>query len=385
MSVTSARGFKAFGVSAGIKLDGDLDVALVTADRPAAAAGVFTTSITAAPPVTISRDRLRAGTAQAIVVNSGCANAGTGEAGREDALAVGRTLAVALDFDPARVLMCSTGPIGTRLPVDRVERAIPALVAGLGATEEHGESAARAILTTDSHPKQASVTVGPGFVGGMAKGAGMIRPDMATMLALITTDLDVEPGMLAHVLRTVTEVTFNCLNVDGCQSTNDSVIVLASGASGYRPRQAELHDGLLEVCGLLTRQMAADAEGAGKVVEIHVGGAASDRDARRLAMAVADSALVRASFFGADPNWGRILAALGVAGVAFDPLSVSISYEGVEVCRAGTSVPFDDPALSAQLKGDFRVEIGVGTGPGTVRVITTDLTPDYVRFNGDRS
>ncbi len=385
MSVTSARGFKAFGVSAGIKLDGDLDVALVTADRPAAAAGVFTTSITAAPPVTISRDRLRAGTAQAIVVNSGCANAGTGEAGREDALAVGRTLAVALDFDPARVLMCSTGPIGTRLPVDRVERAIPALVAGLGASEEHGEAAARAILTTDSHPKQASVTVGPGFVGGMAKGAGMIRPDMATMLALITTDLEVEPGMLARALRTVTEVTFNCLNVDGCQSTNDSVIVLASGASGYRPRQAELHDGLLEVCGLLTRQMAADAEGAGKVVEIHVGGAASDRDARRLAMAVADSALVRASFFGADPNWGRILAALGVAGVAFDPSSVSISYEGVEVCRAGTSVPFDDPALSAQLKGDFRVEIGVGTGPGTVRVITTDLTPDYVRFNGDRS
>ncbi len=385
MSVTSARGFVAAGVSAGIKNGGALDLALVSAPRPVPAAGVFTTSITAAPPVEISRARLVSGRARAVLVNSGCANAGTGDGGRSDALATGDAVAVALQADPEEVLLCSTGPIGPRLPVDRIREVIPGLVAGQGVSGDHAAAAARAIMTTDSHPKEAVSSVGTGVIGGMAKGAGMLRPDMATMLAILTTDLAVSAADLARALREAVDLTFNCLDVDGCQSTNDSVIALASGASGYAPGEDELLEGLLDVCGRLARQRAADAEGATKVIDVCVNGAVSEADARRLALAVADSGLVRSSFYGADPNWGRVLAALGVAGAPFRPTAVSISYEGVEVCRGGMGVPVDEDALSSLLKGDFRLEISVGQGPGSAQIVTTDLTPEYVRFNGDRS
>lgn len=383
--VTAAAGFLANGVASGIKAGGAPDLSLVTASETVPAAAVFTRSLTAAPSVLLSRERVRSGRARAIVLNSGCANAGTGAAGLRASERMAASAAAALGSPAEDVLVCSTGPIGPVLPVDRIEAAMPVLVAGLGAGEAHGLAAATGIMTTDSVPKQAAAG-GDGYVvGGMAKGAGMIRPDMATMLSVLTTDAIADAEILRAVLRAAVASTFNCLNVDGCQSTNDTVILLASGASGVRPGVSDLADGVEAVCRDLARAMAADAEGASKVVTIRVSGAGSDAEARRLGMATADSALVRSSFYGADPNWGRVFGALGVAGVALDPSLVSISYEGVEVCRAGVGVGVDEDALAARLEGDFAVGIVVGDGPGAAEIVTTDLTPDYVRFNGERS
>ncbi len=385
MSVTAAAGFRAAGIAAGIKAAGALDLALLAAARAVPAAAVFTTSLTAAAPVEVSRRRVAAGRARAVLLNSGCANAGTGTSGLDAAEATTAAVAAALACPPDEVLVCSTGPIGPVLPVGRMVGAVPALVASLGASRLDATAAAHAILTTDSHPKEA-VSGGHGWsVGGMAKGAGMIRPDMATMLAVLTTDAVAAPDVLVAALRRAVAVTFNCLDIDGCQSTNDTVILLASGDSGVSPAPAELEEAVETVCRFLAEEMAADAEGASKVVHIEISGAASLDDARRLGLAVADSALVRASFFGADPNWGRVFGALGVAGVPLEPDRISVAYEGVEVCAGGAGVPFDDDALSARLGGDFAVSIRVGDGPGSVVVVTTDLTPDYVRFNGDRS
>lgn len=385
MSVTSASGFLAAGVASGIKANGALDLALVAAAAPAVAAGVFTRSLTAAPPVHLSRERAATGRARAIVINSGCANSGTGAAGLQAAMAMADAVAAALGCPTGEVLVCSTGPIGENLPIPKISAAAPALVAALSGSDAGGESAARAIMTTDSRPKQASLAVGGAVIGGMAKGAGMIRPDMATMLAVITTDAVVDAGELASALSEAVDVTFNCLNVDGCQSTNDSVIALASGSSGVVLAAETLRRAMTDVCRSLARQMAEDAEGATKVVTLKVSGAASDADARKLGMVVADSALVRSSFFGADPNWGRILSALGVAGVQFDPNAVVIRYEEDLVCSGGVGVDFDDDALALRLKGDFNVEISVGDGAGRAEVVTTDLTPEYVRYNGARS
>lgn len=385
MSVVAAQGFLASATHGGVKTGGQLDMSLVVATRPAVAAAVFTRSLTAAPPVRLSRRRVQSGHAQAVLLNSGCANAGTGEAGLQDAVDVSRSVSDLIPCEPDDVLVCSTGPIGSRLPVAAMSQAIPTLVRGLGNSDRHAVEAATGILTTDSRPKQATRTVGEGVIGGMTKGAGMVRPDMATMLTVITTDLVVDAEMAAATLSAVTEVTFNCLNLDGCQSTNDTVILLASGMSGWQPDRGEFEKTMFDLCQDLGRQMAADAEGASKVVEIRVRGAESPAAGRRLGMAVADSALVRSSFYGADPNWGRILGALGVAGVLIDPDAITIGYQGVEVCRNGTGVDFDADELSRRLEDDFVIEIEVGEGPETISIFTTDLTPDYVRFNGDRS
>lgn len=385
MSVAAPRGFQANGLAAGIKPDGDLDLSLIVAAEPVPAAAVFTTSLTAAAPVEVTREHLGSRSARAVVVNSGAANAGTGPTGLDDARAMAAAVARELGCDETDVLVCSTGPIGGRLPIDRIIDAVPRLVAGLGDDAAHGQAAARGILTTDSVAKT-SVRTGDGWVvGGMAKGAGMIRPDMATMLAFLTTDAVAGPEDLAEALGAAVDVTFNALNIDGCQSTNDTVILLASGASGVQPSHGALAARIEGVCRDLADQMARDAEGASKVVAIEVSGAADDRSARRLGMAVADSALVRASFYGADPNWGRVLAALGASGEKFDPTALRIAYAEVAVCVAGHGAAFDGAAVSSLLTGDFTVSIVVGDGEGSAMVTTTDLTPEYVAFNGERS
>ncbi|MFP5333515.1 MAG: bifunctional glutamate N-acetyltransferase/amino-acid acetyltransferase ArgJ [Acidimicrobiia bacterium] len=385
MSVVVPAGFQAAGLAAGIKASGEFDMAMIAADRPVAAAGIFTTSRTAAPPVAVSRSHLADGAARAVVVNSGAANAGTGEAGRSDAFDMATVTAQALGCRPTDVLVCSTGPIGGRLPMDVIRPGIAQLASDLGTTERHGLAAARGIMTTDSVPKLASGEGDGWSIGGIAKGAGMVRPDMATMLAFLTTDAAVDAATLDRSLRLAADVSFNSLNIDGCQSTNDTVLLLASGDSGVSAEPEEFASILEEVCRSLALQMAADAEGASKVVTLEVTGAPDSRSARRLGMTVADSALVRSSFYGADPNWGRVLAALGVAGVDIEPTDIDIAYAGVTVCSAGVAVGFDEDVLVAHLKGDFAMEIRVGHGPGQARVVTTDLTPDYVVFNGERS
>jgi glutamate N-acetyltransferase / amino-acid N-acetyltransferase len=283
------------------------------------------------------------------------------------------------------VLVCSTGVIGTRLPMDVILAAVPGLVDDLDSTPGAGEAAAEGIMTTDSVPKQA-VAEGDGWViGGIAKGAGMIRPDMATMLAFLTTDAVIETDTMRPMLTEAVATTFNCLNIDGCQSTNDTVILMASGASGVEPDPELFASALEGVCADLALQMAIDAEGASKVVTIEVTGAATRGAARRLGMQVADSALVRSAFHGADPNWGRILGALGVAGVPLDQSQVNIRIEGTLVCSGGVAADYDDDAVSRLMTEGFEIEIEVGDGHGSATIVTTDLTPDYVRFNSDRS
>jgi glutamate N-acetyltransferase/amino-acid N-acetyltransferase len=269
--------------------------------------------------------------------------------------------------------------------MDRVAAAVPGLVARLGSDEDHARAAAEAILTTDSVPKQASVSIGPHRIGGMAKGAGMLRPDMATMLAVLTTDAALEAEPLSEILAAAVETTFNCLNVDGCESTNDTVVLLASGRSGPVADRAGFSAALAGVCRSLARAMAADAEGAFRVVTLRVSGTPDDATARGLGRAMADSPLVRAAFHGGDPNWGRLVAAMGASRLPFDPAAVAISYAGTAVAAGGVGVAFDGGVLAARLAGDFEISVVVGDGPGRAEVVTTDLTPDYVRFNSERS
>ena len=304
MSVTAAAGFSAAGVACGIKGAGALDLAIVFAERAVSAAGVFTSSTTAAAPVIVSREHLTSGTAQVIVINSGCANAGTGEPGLADARSTSREAAAAYGCPPEDVLVCSTGTIGPSLPVRRLVEGLPS---NLGKDGRSATAAAEAIMTTDSVSKQAAVRAGGYSIGGMAKGAGMIRPDMATMLAVITTDAVIGSVELQSALAAAVDVSFNSLNVDGCQSTNDSVLILASGESGIETGLDDFRQGLTDVCRNLAQQIAADAEGATRVVTVRVGGAADDEQARQIGKFLTDSALVRSSFYGGDPNWGKDL------------------------------------------------------------------------------
>jgi len=387
VSVTRPVGFRAAGVAAGIKEGGARDVALVVADEPAAVAAMFTVNRAAAAPVTISRAHVAAGpTGRAVVVNSGCANAGTGERGLAAAEAMAAAVADAVGCEPTDVVVCSTGPIGTYLPEDRIAEGIRSAAAVLGDDEASGVAAAEAIMTTDTVPKT-TVVVGDGFVvGGMAKGAGMVRPDMATMLAVLTTDAVVDPEVLDEALRTAVDRSFHALDIDGCASTNDTVAVLASGGSGIRPDPVEFIGALTAACVHLEEQLAADAEGASRVVVIEVTGAPDDATAREAGRAMADSALVRSAFYGGDPNWGRLLGALGASPVEFDPTRFSVWFAGVQVAADGEPVAYDETALLEVLAGgNFDVRVDLGAGTAAVPVITTDLTPDYVRFNGERS
>ena len=380
VSVTAAAGFVAGGVACGIKPEG-LDLALVDAGAAVPAAAVFTANTAAAPPVHLSRRHVADGSIRAVILSSGCANAATGAAGAEAASRTAAAVGAHLGCAPEEVVVCSTGPIGRVVPVDRIEHGLSILELG----PEGGGAAAHAILTTDSRPKEATLAAGGFTVGGMAKGAGMLRPDMATMLAVVTTDAVVAPAMLARVLRSAVDRSFNALDVDGCESTNDTVVLLASGAAGVAPAEEILAAAVESVCRDLARQMAEDAEGATRVVEIDLTGAADDTTALALARAVADSALVRASFYGADPNWGRVVAAMGAARLPFDPDAVAVAYAGMTVAEGGVDAGADHDLISSKLGGDFTVSVSVGSGPGRCTLLTTDLTPEYVRFNGERT
>jgi len=381
MSVTAAQGFIAGGTASGIKPDGSLDLALVDAGQPVAAAAVFTANTAAAPPVHLSRRHVADGSARAVVLTSGCANAATGAEGMAAAQRVAELVADQLGCEATDVIVCSTGPIGTVLPTDRVAEGLTRLKM----SREGAADAARAILTTDSRPKESTARGQGWVVGGMAKGAGMIRPDMATMLAVVTTDARLDSSALDRAFRRAVARSFNALDIDGCESTNDTVVLLASGMSGVQPDEEAFEEVLEKVCRDLARQMAEDAEGASRVVTIELTGAADDATALALARAIADSALVRSSFYGADPNWGRLLAAMGATRLPLDPDAVTIAYAGVVVADKGMDAGADADLLTERLEDDFIVSIRVGDGLGRCELLTTDLTPDYVAFNGERS
>lgn len=383
MSVTAPEGFVANGVASGIKPGGQPDLALVATDdgEPVPAAAVFTTNKAAAAPVDVTRSHLAttAGRAVAVVLNSGNANAATGAPGRACAEETCAMVAHGLGCAPSEVLVCSTGLIGIALPIDPIRRAVPGVVAGLRAEGAH--AAAVAILTTDTHAKEVVVR-GDGFsVGGMAKGAAMLSPHLATMLAVLTTDADVSAPGLHEALRSAVYSSFNALSVDGCTSTNDTVVMLASGRRG--PVSADAFtDALTWACVDLAEQMAADAEGATKLARVTVIGAASDAEARTAARKVADSLLVKCSLYGQDPYWGRVVSELGSAGTAFDPERVSVSYGEEVVCRDGVAASHDPTAVTehlAQAQISVTADLGLGTGTGTV--LTSDLTHGYVDEN----
>ncbi|MGQ0849895.1 MAG: bifunctional glutamate N-acetyltransferase/amino-acid acetyltransferase ArgJ [Actinomycetota bacterium] len=379
MTVSAVSGFSCSGLACGIKTGGGLDLALVLAAGGASAAGVFTKNSAAAAPVLLSRRRLGGGRLRAVILNSGCANAGTGAAGQAAVETVTAAAARLLSAPASEVVMCSTGPIGEQLPVEPIVSALPRLVASASASG--GDDAARAILTTDTRPKTVLVDRGGFRLGGMAKGAGMLRPDLATMLCVLTTDAPLPASSLAEALAGAVATTFNSMNVDGCESTNDTVLLLSSGTASPPPA-GSFDEALTEACRNLALQMAADAEGASRTVIIRVAGADDVAMARTVGRAIADSVLVRSSFYGGDPNWGRVLAAIGTCGI--DPAGISIAYDGVMVAEAGAGVPFAG-SLTERLRGDFTIDVRLGRGPGEAEIITTDLTPDYVRFNGGRS
>ncbi len=379
----------AAGVHCGIKDDPQaLDLALVATDpvRPVVAAGVFTSNRATAAPVQVTRAHLAAtgNRAAAVVLNSGNANAATGEAGRADAERTCALVATHLGCQVEEVLVCSTGLIGIPLPMDAIAPAIGPLVLARGAEADAARAAAQAICTTDTVVKEVLVD-GPGFtVGGMAKGAAMLAPDMATMLAVLTTDAVVaDPADLQLALQAAVDESFNTLSVDGCTSTNDTVLVLASGPDGDEPTDgAALEKALTTACVDLAAQMAGDAEGATKVVTVRVRGARSVDDARRAARKVAESQLVKCSLYGGDPYWGRVVSELGSSGAAFDPDLVSVAYGGVVVCRGGVAATPDGAALAAHMAGE-RIEItaDLGLGDSEASILTNDLTPGYIAEN----
>ena len=385
MSVTAPKGFVAAGVAAGIKASGDPDLSLVaTADGLAVpAAAVFTDNKMTAAPVLTSRAHLErtGGRAAAVILNSGNANAATGAPGRADAQAMCATTAQGLGCDPHEVLVCSTGLIGIPLPIDVILAGIPRAVAER--TPDGGAAAAEAIRTTDTHRKETLVPVGSSgaVVGGMAKGAAMLAPNMATMLAVLTTDAEAEPAQLQAVLRAAVSTSFNVLMTDACRSTNDTVIILASGAAGP-VAPGELAAAVGQACADLALQMAGDAEGATKVVKLTVSGAASDADAEAGARQIARSALCKCSWFGQDPYWGRLASELGSAGIDFDQERVSVAYGGTTVAAGGVTVAHDEAAVAAHMaQRHLAIDCHLGLGDGTFTVLTNDLTHEYIDEN----
>lgn len=395
MSVTAASGFVAGGLASGIKPSGAPDLAIVaTADHAAVTAtGVFTSNLVAAAPVQISRTSLHDGRAAAVVLNSGNANAATGEAGRRDALRMAELTAESLGCAPRDVLVCSTGLIGIPMPMEPVEAGIPKLAITLTADATGGAAAAQAILTTDTVRKETvqQVELAHGVVatiGGMAKGAAMLSPAMATMLAVLTTDAAVDPSTLRTMLASAVTNSFNSLIVDDCTSTNDTVLLLANGALGNEAitRSGRAYeafgDALAAACADLARQMAADAEGATKLATIMVRGARSAAEARTAARAVARSQLVQCSLYGNDPYWGRVLSEMGASGARFNPERVDISYQGIEVCHDGIAAPHDAAALAALMTAkEISIECDLRAGNGEATVTFTDLTHAYVDEN----
>jgi glutamate N-acetyltransferase/amino-acid N-acetyltransferase len=383
VSVTAAAGFRAAGVAAGLKASGSPDVALVVNDGPAkAAAAVFTANRIQAAPVVWSRQVLADGRVDAVVLNSGGANACTGPAGFGDTHRSAEHLASTLGVSATDVAVCSTGLIGERLPMDRLLAGIDAAALALSVTG--GADAAEAICTTDSVSKQTVQRIehseGQGWtVGGMAKGAGMLAPALATMLVVLTTDADVPADVLDATLRDACACTFDRIDSDGCMSTNDTVLLLASGASGVRPDPARFAAAVTAVCHDLAMQLLADAEGASKDIAISVVGAASEADALTAGRAVARNNLFKCAVHGEDPNWGRVLAAIGTTDAAFEPDAVSVAINDVWVCRDGAIG--DDRARVDMSGREVTVTVDLAAGEHAATVWTNDLTADYVHEN----
>ncbi|MFG2103913.1 bifunctional glutamate N-acetyltransferase/amino-acid acetyltransferase ArgJ [Micromonospora echinaurantiaca] len=385
MSVTVPRGFRAAGVAAGLKASGASDVALVVNDGPdAGVAGVFTANRVKAAPVLWTEQVVRGGVVRAVVLNSGGANACTGPAGFQDTHATAEHTAGALSAANARLMLgagevavCSTGLIGERLPMAALLSGVNKAVRGL--SRDGGASAAEAIMTTDTRPKTA-VARGSGWtVGGMAKGAGMLAPGLATMLCVLTTDAVAGPEVLDAALREACRVTFDRVDSDGCMSTNDTVLLLASGASGSTPGVAELTAAVTAVAHDLAQQLVADAEGATKQIAVEVVGAASEDDAVEVGRAVARNNLVKTALFGNDPNWGRILAAVGTTGAAFEPDRIDVAVNEVWVCRSGAAA---EDRSKVDLSGrDVTIRIDLHAGDAAATIWTNDLSHAYVHEN----
>ena len=389
--VTTPRGFRAAGISAGIKASGKPDLMLLVADAPAQVAAVFTTNRVVAAPVLVSQEHLArsGGLARAILVNSGCANACTGDVGMRDARAMAAGTATLVGCPIEQVLVASTGVIGVALPMDKLRSGMPAAFGALGA--DQGPAAARAIMTTDISPKEAAATISVGgreaSIGGMAKGAGMIEPMMATMLGFVTTDAAVPVALLDRALREAVDQSFNAITVDGDSSTNDCVLLLASGASGVTVDESSYRtfvDGLTAVCRELALAIVRGGEGATKLVTVNVTGAATAVEARQAAKVIANSLLVKTAIHGGDPNWGRLICAAGRAGVAFDASRAAVTMGSLVLFKDGQ--PHDElaPAAADYLKGtDLTIGVDLGSGSASSTVWTCDLSAEYVRINAD--
>ena len=384
--VTAPAGFRAAGIAAGIKASGNLDLALVFNEGPDYhAAGVFTRNQVKAAPVLWTQQVMTTGRLRAVILNSGGANACTGHQGFQDTHATAEAVAEALsdwgtETGAIEVAVCSTGLIGDRLPMDKVLSGVRDVVHDLAGGLSGGEEAARAIMTTDTVPKQVALHHGGNWtVGGMAKGAGMLAPSLATMLCAITTDAVADARALDAALRRAVALTFDRLDVDGSCSTNDTILLMSSGASEITPSQADLDDALLQVCGDLVAQLQADAEGVTKRVTITVTGAATENDALTVARVIARDSLVKTAMFGSDPNWGRVVAAVGMAPVRLDPDRITVSFNDFPVCVDGVGAP---GARTVDLSGPYihmTVDIGVGSEQASIR--TTDLSHGYVEEN----
>jgi glutamate N-acetyltransferase / amino-acid N-acetyltransferase len=384
--VTAPAGFRAAGIAAGIKASGARDLALVFNEGPDyAAAGVFTRNKVKAAPVLWTQQVLATGHLRAVILNSGGANACTGPGGFQDTHATAEAVAAALsdwgtETGAIDVAVCSTGLIGDRLPMDAVLAGVRQIVQDMAGGLSGGDEAAQAIMTTDTVPKKVALHHPDDWtVGGMAKGAGMLAPSLATMLCVLTTDAVAEPAALDRALRRAAARTFDRLDVDGCCSTNDTVLLLASGASGITPSQADLDEAVLQVCDDLCAQLQADAEGVTKRVTVTVTGAGSEDDALTAARVIARDSLVKTAVFGSDPNWGRVLAAVGMAPIALEPDRIMVSFNGSPVCIDGVGAP---GAREVDLSGaDIDVTVDLGVGDASAAIRTTDLSHGYVEEN----
>lgn len=378
MSVTAAKGFTAAGIAAGIKENGNPDLALVVNDGPRrAAAGVFTSNRVKAAPVLWSEQVLRSGQVSAVVLNSGGANACTGPQGFQDTHATAEKAAEVLGRGAIEVAVCSTGLIGVLLPMDKLLKGVETAA---GALSEHGgEKAAIAIKTTDTVHKTSVVGRDGWTVGGMAKGAGMLAPGLATMLVVLTTDADLDGEVLDEALRAATRVTFDRVDSDGCMSTNDTVLLLASGTSGVTPGYDEFAEAVRQVCDDLGRQLIGDAEGAAKDIKVEVINAATEDDAVEVGRSIARNNLLKCAVHGEDPNWGRVLSAIGTTAAAFDPDRLNVAINGVWVCRNG-SVGEDRELVDMRYR-EVHIVADLAAGGETATIWTNDLTADYVHEN----
>lgn len=387
-------GFRLTGVHCGVKDDPQKkDLTLVVCDQPATAAAVYTQNLIVAAPVMVDRERTPNDHTRVVVINSGNANACTAERGMADALRMAELAATACGAEPEDALVLSTGIIGEYLPMQRIEQGIPLAYSELGNDEASLIAAARGMMTTDAFDKIAgrsvSIQNGEAQITGFAKGAGMIGPNMATMLAVVMTDATIAPADAQQILTQVVDATFNCIHVDGHTSTNDTVLLLASGTAHQTVLAGDdlsaFQDQLFEVCADLAKAIPSDGEGASHLITIEVSGCADVRSARTVAKTIASSPLVKTAISGCDPNWGRIVSAAGYAGVPFDPARVALKLNGFLLYQNGVPVEFDAQQVSKSIRDnpEARIEIDLGGGDASTRFWTSDLTPDYVRFNSD--